>query len=214
MAMKREARSILVRCSAGVVAIALVVFGVSQCSGKKAARTELDSVRTEIEKSKTRADNAEEALLDARDSVSYYQYQFEDLKDQIAVRDTALTEMAKNLENCGKGKKRTTSTKRTPRTTRPASKQAATTVVTVNTAPAKTNTQNTAPATVVTVTAPEATPINANGVTIDENAHHNNVNINNGTVNNYYAPVDTVKKYAAASQTIVVKRRVVCVQKK
>ena len=213
MAMKKETKNILAGCSAGIVAVVLTVFGVSQCSGKKAARTELDSVRTEIDNAKIRANNAEEALLDARDSLSYYMYQNEDLKDQIAIRDTALTEMAKNLENCGKGKKRTTPTKRTPRPTTPASKPGATTVVTVNTAPAKT--QDTIPATVVTVATPDdKTPINANGVTIGENAHHNNVNINNGTVNNYYVPVDTVKKYAAASQTIVVTRRLVCVPQK
>lgn len=206
--MSKRATNILVRCGTGIIAVALTIFAVSQCSGKKNARAELDAARTEVEKNKARANKAEEALFDIRDSLSYFQYQNEDLKNQIAVIDSAY---AKALEDCNKGK-----AKPARRNTMPASKPAATkpatTVVNVNTTPAApAKPVNTTPATTtVTVTTPDETPINATGVTIGDNAHHNIVNINNGTINY----VDTTKKYAAAKQTIVVQRRIVCVPQK
>jgi len=212
MAMSKRATNILVRCGTGIIAVALTIFGVSQCSGKKNARAELDAARTEVEKNKARANKAEEALFDTRDSLSYFQYQNEDLKNQIAVIDSTY---AKALEDCNKGKAKPKPAKRntTParRNTTPASKPA-TTVVNVATTPAApAKPANTTPVTTtVTVTTPDETPINATGVTIGDNAHHNIVNINNGTINY----VDTTKRYAAAKQTIVVQRRVVCVRQK
>ena len=196
--MKKETKNILVATTAGVAALVLVLFGVKQCSDKKDARSDLEQARIEAENTSKRADMLENNAAKLADFADSTQNVCDDLRKEIAVRDSTIAELRDSLSvtskqldsclNCKQNNKKRTAKKSA--TARPAR-----TSTTVAVKPVQ-NATPVAGETTTTVIVPEDAnkAINATGVTIGSGAHDNTVNINNGTINNYYTPVDTVKK--------------------
>lgn len=218
--MRTNTTRIFATVATGIVGVALAVFGVKQCSDKKTALYERDVAKDTA----TVLEDRKEKNIALTDSLQQSRSVVDSLTKVVAARDDevlqlrdALEVATKNLNDCESNKKKATTKKSAKRSTTTKTKSDAkpTTIVKQNVGVCKgageksTKVQGDAnvPATVVEQNTTPATNANATGVTIGNGSHSNTVNINNGTINNYYAPVDTVKKKcASASQTIIVKR--------
>lgn len=218
MFMTKKTRNILVHTGAGVAALLLVVFGVKQCSDKNDARSDLDAVRAEAE---SITNNCNEMALTYEQALKDYagraQVVVDSLANELVVRDSTIAVLRDSLDvtakklddclNCKKNNKKRPAAAKKPVAAKKTAAKTCTTVKTVA------NAGNCADSTTMTTVEVSKPVTNATGVSIGSGAQNNHVNINNGTVNNYYAPVDTMKKCASASQTVVI-RRIYCTRQK
>ena len=223
--MRTDAKKVFVTASAGVIGMLVLGFlCVKQCNDKNDAILERDVAK---DQATLIADRKEENIA-LQDSLKTSRGVVDSLNKVVAARDDevlklrdALDLSKKSLDDCEKNKKvakNTTTKKKT------AGKKS------VKKAPAK-KICNTPGASAVIATATKdcdkkedvvvcteqvkaTSPANANAVnaTVGNNYNNINININNGTINNYYAPVDTVKKYDGQRRVIRVygTRKVLC----
>lgn len=211
MAMRSDTKRILTVTAASVVAVILTLLCVKQCNGKKTAIAERDAARKEAANNSVIAGKNTIALEEALDSLIAARRAADSLAGENRVLTDSLIVVNKKLEDCENCKPcARRSSNNASRTTRPSRASTSRTSTTVTTRSSGTSTTTSVAtrtdnsATVTTSEKPSAT-----AVTIGSGAHDNVVTVNNGTVNNFYAPVDTVKtQCASATQTVVITRRV------
>ena len=200
--MKKETKRDLVRGLTAVAFLLLAVACLKQCKDKNAYRdlcekqvVDFDEVSKIVQREMDKTAEKTIELKDARDSLKSANDEIDGLKDTLVVRDSlvaglrdSLNTVNKDLTDCRNGKKVIKKSKKacpTCPTKKPVVK-----------APVK----PCAPK-AVNVAKP-CTPVasqNANAATTNVafgcGSHDNTVNINNGTVNNYYGEAaDTAKK--------------------
>lgn len=185
MFMRSGTKKFLIFGAASVAAIALLLLSAKQCCNKRVAETEqnLKRAETEADAAIAIAHKNEIDLIAARDSLADSMHAVDSLANEAALRDTTIAHLRDSLNAC---QNRRCGVKKSAR--KPGRK------------PAKSATGASVTASTV-VAAPKDTTVNAsvpavagaNAVAIGGGAHDNTVNINNGTINNYYGVVDTVR---------------------
>ena len=218
--MTKDSKRFLATVVTGVASIVLAVLCVKQCNDKKDAIYERDLARDVA----SVIEDRKEQNIALKDSLQQSRGVVDSLSNVIAARDDevlqlrdALETTKKNLDDCANNKKKATSKKSVNRNT--TSKK----TVSANNQPKTIVKQNidacqgaaqsatatsecgNAPVTVVVQNkCATSTPnANATGVTLGNGAHDNTVNINNGTINNYYGQIDTVKAAKKKVQYVV-----------
>lgn len=192
---------------AGVAAGILIAFSMKQCSDKEQAREDLGTTTEQMDRAAQTLRDANamlDSLMNENRSLGQDNRAKADtirtLRDSILVLNDSLEVVNDQLRDCRNGKKRCPGT--TPRQPNP------------------TPVRPTKPVRDTLVIIHDNINRGETNIIINDNSDNNSVNVNNGTVNNYYltAPADTVRQagqnFAAASQTIVVKKRTTYVRTK
>ncbi|MBQ5699773.1 MAG: hypothetical protein IIV74_00570 [Alphaproteobacteria bacterium] len=205
----------LIHAAAGVAAMALVVFGMKQCSDKDAERDEKELAKTELARAVCRLDSCVNVIGDAAKTIKGLQREVDSqtriissqndsiamqndsivvLNDSIVVLNDSLTNVNAQLADCRNSKPRPTKT-RCPRQTKPAVRQSGN------------RRQGTSNAVVV---AQQTTPAAGAAVNANVNANQNNGAIVVGNGNNVVvnsgataAAVDTMRRVTRTRRIIV-----------
>lgn len=187
----------------GVTLLAVCIFAMTKCSGnageRDAAREDLavetsrvDSLQNELNKMAENRDAWHDFAIARGDTIRAMRDEDLILGDSIVVLNDSIEHLVAANDSLQKQLNKCRGTRRTvKKTTRPGNN---------NCAPTPGNVAGNAPAAVVTVPAPAATNVNVNG------GCGNTVNVNNGTINNYYnSDAGTVKIKSSASATAIVR---------
>ncbi len=202
----------LIHAAAGVAAVALVVFGMKQCSDKDAERDEKELAKTELARAVCRLDSCVNLIGDAAQTIKGLQREVDSqtrvissqndsiivLNDSIDVLNDSLTNVNEQLVDCRNSKPRPTKTNsgnRCPRQTKPVVRQS------------KNRRQATSNAVVV---AQQTTPAAGASVNANVNANQNNGAIVVGNGNTVVvnsgataAAVDTMRRVTRTRRIIV-----------
>lgn len=198
----------IIHVAAGVAAVALVVFGMKQCSDKDAERDEKESVKYELARAAQKLDSCVNVIDEAARTVNQLNNKTQSqsrlineqcdsiivLNDSIDVLNDSLTNVNAQLADCRNSKPRPTKT-RCPRQTRPAVRQPGN------------RRQGTSNAVVV---AQQPTPAAGAAVNANVNADQNNGAIVVGNGNNVVvnsgataAVVDTMRRVTRTRRIVI-----------
>ncbi len=176
----------IIHCSAGVAAILLIAFGMTQCNRKESERADKNEARRALVDARNRI-VVIDSLLNANIILEDDNFAKSDTicmqRDTINMQRDSIAALRDSLKDCRNGKKRCPGKRRTPAPVRPASQNPVVVHDTI----------------VVVTQVPAPASQNNNGsmvVNISGNSDNNDIRINNGTINyNYGTPApDAVKQ--------------------
>ena len=207
--MKKEEKRFLVRFATGAVVVILALACMKQCREKRIAIIERDQVTNIADSIGKRAAMDAGELQSTRDSLDCAYDQIYDLEDTLVVRDSLINQLRdslntvnKNLDDCRNSKKTVKKAKSAKKPCVPCESKKQ--VV------KKTTTDTAKPCPQTAADAKQNAKPETTNVNFGCGAHDNTVNVNNGTVNNYYgAAAEAATKTARVQRASCVTNQVV-----
>ena len=118
----------MIHTAAGIVTVALITIGITQCSGKLSERKEKEKYKSELATANSEKASLSEKVVELNSSVNAYnsavnEYQAEvgALNDSIEVLNDSLAVVSQNLEDCRNSKRKVvkSAAKSKPRVVKP-----------------------------------------------------------------------------------------------